>query len=211
MPRNLAFSYLILTVKMRRYYCNEGKKAPDVLELSTLASGLIEGRCLSSLAQTDMTFPTKEMEEVKDSTKTLLEVSSWLLLWLAAMQTCEFDQARGHCCDALTQNRGKLGFRIPIQDNCSHLVLLLLSSYMYGTPGSPSAFFLQLRVLNNRNTANLMNRFLPCTDKLLLFSSPTTNRVPERFYPLAEKEKVKSSLTVEREVLCFPSEADTIS
>ena len=60
-----------------KYYGLDGNNTPPVLSMPVAANSLLEGHKLSSVARTDIVV-APEMEEFEASSKSMLEVSSWL-------------------------------------------------------------------------------------------------------------------------------------
>ena len=57
-----------------------------MLDLPTVASSLIKGHSLPSVAKVNITIVTRELEDFEASSRTAIEISSWLDLWLVAVE-----------------------------------------------------------------------------------------------------------------------------
>ena len=77
--RKLNFLLLSPAVKMRRYYELKTDDFPNVLDFLTTFMCLTKGPVFSLVASRDVTFMSGEVEELKALSKSLLEVSSWLV------------------------------------------------------------------------------------------------------------------------------------
>ena len=73
-------------INARRYYELEGYTSPSILGLTVAVSSITKGHYLSLVARTDVTPMTSETEDFEASSKSMLEVMSWLDWWLITIQ-----------------------------------------------------------------------------------------------------------------------------
>ena len=72
-------------LRVKKYYTQEEDLAMQVQCLSKSADSLLKGHQFSSILRADVTFASNKLKELETSSKSLIEMVSWLDEWIVTV------------------------------------------------------------------------------------------------------------------------------